>query len=75
MKNIPKTPYFILDKKILLDEVNKLKGVISTYWPNTIIAYSVKTNSLPYLAKMLHGLGVYAEVVSEDEYDMVELCG
>lgn len=70
-----KTPYYILDRKILTDEVEKLKKAIETHWPNTIIAYSVKTNSLPYLAKMLNELNVYAEVVSEDEYDMVGLCG
>lgn len=70
-----KTPYFILDRKVLMNEVDSLKREASTYWPNTIVAYSVKTNSLPYLAKMLNEMGVYAEVVSEDEYEMVGICG
>ena len=62
------TPFFVLDRKVMVDEVQKLNYAIATYWPNTIPAYSVKTNSLPYLAKMLNELGVYAEVVSQDEY-------
>lgn len=70
-----KTPYFVLDRKIMVDEVQKLNEAKVAYWQNTITAYSVKTNSLPYLAKMLNELGVYAEVVSEDEYDLVSLCG
>lgn len=70
-----KTPYFVLDRKVMTDEVDSCKCAISTHWSNTIIAYSVKTNSLPYLAKMLNEQGVYAEVVSEDEYEMVSLCG
>lgn len=69
------TPFFVLDRKVMVDEVQKLNYAIATYWPNTIPAYSVKTNSLPYLAKMLNELGVYAEVVSQDEYEMVGLCG
>lgn len=70
-----KTPFFVLDQRIITEEVDKLKKAISTHWSNTIIAYSVKTNSLPYLSKMLNELGVYAEVVSQDEYEMVNLCG
>lgn len=70
-----KTPYFVLDRRILTEEVNSCKRAIENYWPNTIIAYSVKTNSLPYLAKLLNEQGVYAEVVSEDEYQLVSLCG
>lgn len=69
------TPFFVLDRKVMVDEVQKLNYAIATYWPNTIPAYSVKTNSLPYLAKMLNELGVYAEVVSQDEYEMIGLCG
>lgn len=70
-----KTPYFVLDRRVMTDEVDNCKRAIATHWPNTIIAYSVKTNSLPYLAKMLNEQGVNAEVVSEDEYEMVSLCG
>lgn len=72
---LPPTPYFVLDRKTLSDEVSSCKRAIARHWPNTLIAYSVKTNALPYLAKILHAQGVLAEVVSEDEYEMVGLCG
>lgn len=70
-----KTPYYVFDKAELLNELGKLNEAIKLNWPQTIVAYSVKTNSLPFLAKTLNENGVYAEVVSEDEYDMVSLCG
>lgn len=70
-----KTPFFVLDRKVLTDEVDSCKRAIAAHWQNTIIAYSVKTNSLPFLAKMLNEQGIYAEVVSEDEYEMVSMCG
>lgn len=69
------TPFFLLNRKVMADEVAKLKKAISAHWASTIVAYSVKTNSLPYLAKMLKEMGVFAEVVSQDEYEMVRLCG
>ena len=56
-------------------ELAKLRKAIDAFWSNTIIAYSVKTNSLPYLAKFFSFNAVYAEVVSEDEYELVKECG
>ena len=73
--NIIATPFFVMDSAVLLEELSKLRIAVEKYWPNTITAYSVKTNSLPYLAKFLGEQGVFAEVVSQDEYDMVSLCG
>lgn len=69
------TPFFVLDLPCLYEEVEKIKKAIKQHWPNTIIAYSVKTNSLPFLAKIMCEQGLFAEVVSQDEYDMVNLCG
>lgn len=69
------TPCFIFEKKILEDELESLGAAIDSCWKNTAVAYSVKTNSLPYLAKYLNGKGLYAEVVSEDEYSTVSACG
>ena len=69
------TPFFVLDRKVMVDEVQKLNYAIATYWPNTIPAYPVKPTSLPYLAKMYNALGVYAEVVSQDEDEMAGWCG
>lgn len=74
LNEIP-TPFFVFDTQKLLKEIDKLNNAKEEYWPNTIIAYSVKTNSLPFLANFLLKHGVSAEVVSQDEYEMVSLCG
>lgn len=71
----PQTPYFVFDTNVLKNEVDKLRKATKEYWPNTIVSYSVKTNNLPYLASYLSKQGVFAEVVSQDEYDMATLCG
>src|SRR5690606_3963061 len=39
-------------------------------YENFIIGYSYKTNYIPYLCKVLHKMGAYAEVVSRLEYDL-----
>jgi len=69
------TPFFVFDEKIIAKELMHLQQAIHQFWSNTIIAYSVKTNPLPYLAKYMNENNIYAEVVSEDEYDLVHLCG
>lgn len=69
------TPFFVLDEKLLLHDLSALKAAIQKFWNNTEIAYSVKTNSLPALACLLRNQNIFAEVVSEDEFKMIKLCG
>ena len=73
--NDVQTPFFFFDTQLLMDELTKLNEAAKEYWQNTITAYSVKTNSLPYLASFFSKHNVYAEVVSQDEFEMVKLCG
>ena len=65
------TPFFLFDEAHLLEQVGIIRQAFEKYWPNGLIAYSVKTNSLPYLAKVLNRDQVAAEVVSEDEFDFI----
>lgn len=69
------TPFFLFDENHLLNQVSLIKHAFDEYWNNGLIAYSVKTNSLPYLAKVMNQCHVAAEVVSEDEFDMVSKIG
>lgn len=39
------------------------------------MAYSVKTNALPWILRRMKGYGVYAEVVSDEEYDIALMSG
>lgn len=70
-----KTPYFIIDKKTLNDGVKRLKNALKSSWGNTIIGYSYKTNSLPWIIKYFKEQGCYAEVVSDDEYNLARSTG
>ena len=70
-----KTPYYVIDKKELDDNFRKLKQALDHYWGNGIIGYSYKTNALPWVISHFDSLGCYAEVVSEDEYNLARHIG
>lgn len=70
-----KTPYFIIDKYELDSGLEKLKKALKCAWPNYIIGYSYKTNSLPWVIDYFKNNGCYAEVVSNDEYDLAQSIG
>lgn len=69
------TPYYVIHKKDLDDNFDKLKKALEKHWGNYIIGYSYKTNALPWIIKHFDQLGCYAEVVSEDEYELAKLIG
>lgn len=66
------TPFFLFDEKHLEEQISLINNALKSYWNNGLIAYSFKTNSLPYLAKVFQKQGVAVEVVSEDEFDVVK---
>ena len=70
MNNSLSTPYFVIDKAELDGAVAKFKAALDKYWPNWIAGYSYKTNSTPWIIEYFRDNGFYAEVVSDDEYDL-----
>lgn len=70
-----KTPYFLISEKKLKANIDSFQNALDKIWPNSKLAYSVKTNSLPWLLKYLHKHNVMAEVVSDEEYKLAQLCG
>ena len=64
------TPYYLLHKELLDEGIEKLNQARKQYWPNSIVGYSFKTNSLPWVVSYMKKQGYYAEVVSEDEYHL-----
>lgn len=70
-----KTPYYIIHKNALDDNFQKLQSALKKHWGNSIVGYSYKTNALPWIAKHFDKLGCYAEVVSEDEYNLAKFLG
>lgn len=75
MSNSLKTPYFLIREELLKKNIYGFKDALDTIWPNSIIAYSVKTNSLPWILNWMNRHGVYAEVVSDEEYQLALLSG
>ena len=52
-----KTPYFLIHQSILEEGLDKLYTALENYWPNSVIGYSFKTNSLPWVLSFMkeHG--------------------
>ena len=69
------TPYYRVDEKLLNADIDMLKTALNKDWNNYICSYSVKTNSLPWLLEHLRENGFFAEVVSENEYNLAKLIG
>lgn len=69
------TPAFIIKKEILDNSIHSLKLSLSKHFSNSILSYSLKTNSLPYILKNIKENDGYAEVVSSDEYELAKLVG
>lgn len=70
-----KTPYFLIIEEELSNNITAFQQGLKEVWPNSRLAYSVKTNSLPWLLQYLKEKNVLAEVVSDEEYQLAGLCG
>ena len=70
-----KTPYYVIYKSELDANLKKLKEALDKHWGNYIIGYSYKTNALPWIIDHFNKQGCFAEVVSEDEYNLAKLIG
>lgn len=75
VNKVLKTPYFMIDKQALDIGFSKLMNALTAAWPNFIIGYSYKTNALPWIINYFKEKGCYAEVVSDDEYELAESIG
>lgn len=69
------TPCFVINSKVLDENYLAFRGALDRWWPNSAIAYSVKTNSLPWVIERILKLGGMAEVVSDFEYDLAKMVG
>jgi diaminopimelate decarboxylase len=69
------TPAYILDNEILEKSINDIKESLFNNFKHSILSYSLKTNSLPYILNKVMEKNGYAEVVSKDEYELARLVG
>lgn len=69
------TPFYLIDEAVLFSNIESFRNALKAIWPNSIIAYSVKTNSLPWVLCWMKRHDVYAEVVSDEEFELAKLAG
>lgn len=69
------TPCYVIDKSELEQGVHSLEEALTKHWGNFIIGYSYKTNSLPWVIQYFKDQKCYAEVVSDDEYNLARSIG
>ena len=68
-------PYYVVHQHTFQTLLQDLKEALQTYWPNYTIGYSYKTNSLPWVVRFCKDHGCFAEVVSDDEYQLAKHYG
>lgn len=71
----PPTPAFVIDVPLLEKFTDRFFQAMRSHWPNSILGYSFKTNSLPWLVAFLRDRGAWAEVVSDAEYELALALG
>ena len=70
-----KTPYYIFDEGLFIDNLERFKASFQSVYSNYHIAYSFKTNYSPYIVRLIKKAGCYAEVVSDMEYALARRLG
>ena len=70
-----KTPYFLIHQDMLQKNMNDFLQGMNASWSFSRLGYSVKTNSLPWLLSYIKQNGCFAEVVSDEEYELALLSG
>ena len=69
------TPFYLFDKKGFIDNYQALETAFRKIYPSYSIAYSYKTNYIPYVCQIVKKGGGYAEVVSDMEYYLAKKIG
>ncbi|QGU06903.1 Diaminopimelate decarboxylase [Corynebacterium occultum] len=71
----PPTPAWVVDVPLLDKFLKRFQAALETHWSNSILSYSFKTNSLPWLVSFMRDHGAWAEVVSDTEYELALALG
>jgi diaminopimelate decarboxylase len=64
------SPFYILDEATFRKNYDDIAGAFAGRYEKFILAYSYKTNYIPYLCNIIKSKGGFAEVVSRLEYDL-----
>ncbi len=64
------SPFYIFDEAAFVQNYDDITAAFSRRYEKFILAYSYKTNYIPYLCGIIKSKGGFAEVVSRMEYDL-----
>lgn len=64
------SPFYLIDRRRFEQNFADLTAAFSSRWKPLAMAYSYKTNYIPYLCRIVSDKGGWAEVVSRMEYDL-----
>ena len=64
------SPYYLIDRSRFEGNFDALTAAFQSRYSPLILAYSYKTNYIPYLCRIVRDKGGWAEVVSRTEYDL-----
>lgn len=67
--------FYLLDTERFQRNFQELTEAFRAYYPETVIAYSYKTNYIPRLCGLVNELGGFAEVVSNMELEIAKRLG
>ncbi|MEK3744974.1 diaminopimelate decarboxylase [Brevibacillus sp. FSL K6-0770] len=74
-RKLCQSSFFLLDTARLRDNYRRFYEAFASRYEQVSVAYSYKTNYVPYVCQSLHQLGAQAEVVSRLEYDLARKLG
>ena len=69
------TPYFLIRTQKVDILIDDFLSSVKSNWKNAIVGYSFKTNNLPWIITHMKNKGLWAEVVSSDEYMLAKELG
>jgi diaminopimelate decarboxylase len=64
------TPFYIFDEQAFRRNFEDITAAFSSRYEKFLLAYSYKTNYVPYLCRIVRDMGGWPEVVSRMEYDL-----
>lgn len=70
-----RSPLFVVSHQALIKTYKHFSSSLQKVYPNSIVAYSIKTNNVPGICQILKDQGVQAEVVSSYEYWLAKKIG
>jgi diaminopimelate decarboxylase len=69
------SPLFVMSETKIRENIKKIKRIFETRYPKVQLAWSYKTNYLNAVCSVFHQEKLWAEVVSEFEYDRAKALG